>query len=238
MQLFYSPTLNQDVETYIFDKEESKHIVKVLRKKEEDIIHITNGLGLLCQAEIVYANEKKCEVRILNRTHFSKHNYHLHLMVAPTKTNERFEWFVEKATEMGIDEITPIITEHSERKEVKIERFEKIVLSAMKQSLQYFLPKINQPIKFKQLMQQDIEGDRYLAHCEEVEKQQLANQDLRAKKITILIGPEGDFSSEEISTALSKGYKPIALGNTRLRTETAAVYSVCVVASQNENPKF
>lgn len=233
MQLFYSSDIQQSSETYLFDKEESKHIVKVLRKREGDIIQITNGLGLLCEAKISSANEKRCEVQIVKTTQFEKHNYYLHLVVAPTKMNDRFEWFVEKATEMGIDEITPIITEHSERKDVKIERFEKISLSAMKQSLQYFLPKLNPLMSFTKLMQQDLQGDKYIAHCEEADKQQFANQDLRNKKIVILIGPEGDFSTQEIQTALSKGYRPVALGNTRLRTETAAVYSSCVVASKN-----
>src|SRR5690606_18477999 len=139
MQLFYSSEINSETDFFSFDKEESKHIVRVLRKKENDIIHITKGKGFLFECEIVSALEIKCEVKIMGEEFFNPKDYHLHLAVAPTKMNDRYEWFLEKATEIGIHEITPIICDNSERKDIKTERFEKILLSAMKQSLQYYL---------------------------------------------------------------------------------------------------
>src|SRR5690606_22685504 len=158
MQLFYSAEINENSTHFSFDKEESRHIVRVLRKKENDIIHLTNGRGFLFEGEIILASEKKCEVKIIKNTFFEPSEYELHLVVAPTKMNDRFEWFLEKATEIGIHEITPIICEHSERKEIKTERFEKILLSAMKQSLQYYLPKLHSPIRFTDFIQQENNG--------------------------------------------------------------------------------
>jgi 16S rRNA (uracil1498-N3)-methyltransferase len=127
MQLFYNPNINEQVSSFIFDKEESKHIIKVLRKKEGDILHVTNGLGYLFYTEIALASDSKCTVNILSFEKQEPSKYHLHLAVAPTKMNERYEWFLEKATEIGIQEITPIICDHSERKVIKTERFQKII---------------------------------------------------------------------------------------------------------------
>lgn len=236
MQLFYSSDISSESKFFSFDKEESKHIVRVLRKKENDKIHITNGKGFLFECEIISALEKKCEVRIINSKFFEPTNYHLHLAVAPTKMNDRYEWFLEKATEIGIHEITPIICEHSERKEVKIERLEKILLSAMKQSLQYYLPKLNPSISFSDFIKLPKEGQLFIAHCEETDKKELSREVQPKGTIIVLIGPEGDFSEKEIKTALSAEYIPVSLGNTRLRTETAAVYTSAVVsAKQSEN---
>jgi len=236
MQLFYSSDINSESDSFFFDKEESKHIVRVLRKKENDKIHITNGKGFLFECEIMSALEKKCEVRIINSKFFEPTAYHLHLAVAPTKMNDRYEWFLEKATEIGIHEITPIICEHSERKDVKIERFEKILLAAMKQSLQHYLPKLNLPISFSDFIKSQKEGQLFIAHCEETDKKELSKEVKPTGNITVLIGPEGDFSEKEIKTALSVGYTPVSLGNTRLRTETAAIYASAVVSvKQSEN---
>jgi len=236
MQLFYSSDINSESNFYSFDKEESKHIVRVLRKKENDKIHITNGKGFLFECEIISALEKKCEVRIINNKFFEPTDYHLHLAVAPTKMNDRYEWFLEKATEIGIHEITPLICEHSERKEVKNERFEKILLSAMKQSLQYYLPKLNPSISFSDFIKSPREGQFFIAHCEETDKKELSKEVQPKGTIIVLIGPEGDFSEKEIKTALSAEYIPVSLGNTRLRTETAAIYASAVVsAKQPEN---
>lgn len=229
MQLFYSSEINSETDFFSFDKEESKHIVRVLRKKENDIIHITNGKGFLFECEIVSALEKKCEVKIIGEEFFNPMDYHLHLAVAPTKMNDRYEWFLEKATEIGIHEITPIICDHSERKDIKTERFEKILLSAMKQSLQYYLPKLNNPIGLSDFLKQKVEGQLYIAHCEETDKKELAKEVQSNGNVTILIGPEGDFSEKEIQTAVSVGYVPVSLGKTRLRTETAGVYATTVV---------
>ena len=234
MQLFYNPDINAASETFSFDKEESKHIVKVLRKSEGDILHVTNGLGDLFHTEIILASDKKCTVKI-NQTKSQKPtDFYLHLAVAPTKMNDRFEWFLEKATEIGIHEITPIICEHSERKVIKTERFDKIIQSAMKQSLQYFLPKLNEPISFKEFINRNQDGTLFIAHCEETDKKLLKEAIVPKEKYTILIGPEGDFSEKEIETALQNNYIPVSLGNTRLRTETAAVVACHSIVFSNE----
>lgn len=234
MQLFYNPDINAASETFSFDKEESKHIVKVLRKSEGDILHVTNGLGDLFHTEIILASDKKCTVKI-NQTETQKPtDFYLHLAVAPTKMNDRFEWFLEKATEIGIHEITPIICEHSERKVIKTERFDKIIQSAMKQSLQYFLPKLNEPMSFKEFINKNHDGTLFIAHCEETDKKLLKEAIVAKEKYTILIGPEGDFSEKEIETALQNNYIPVSLGNTRLRTETAAVVACHSIVFSNE----
>ena len=234
MQLFYNPDINAASETFAFDKEESKHIVKVLRKSEGDILHVTNGLGNLFHCEITLASDKKCTVKI-NQTETQKPtDFYLHLAVAPTKMNDRFEWFLEKATEIGIHEITPIICEHSERKVIKTERFDKIIQSAMKQSLQYFLPKLNEPMSFKEFINKNHDGTLFIAHCEETDKKLLKEAIVPKEKYTILIGPEGDFSEKEIETALQNNYIPVSLGNTRLRTETAAVVACHSIVFSNE----
>lgn len=137
--------------------------------------------------------------------------------------NDRFEWFLEKATEIGVDEITPIICDHSERKIIKTERLKKLIISALKQSNQYYLPKLNEAIHFPDFISKDIEGQKFIAHCEETNKKELKNEIQPKQNYTLLIGPEGDFSKSEIATALRKGYTAVAMGNTRLRTETAAI---------------
>ena len=223
MQLFYSPTINETLTSFIFDKEESKHIIKVLRKQERDILYVTNGLGFLFKTEIALASDSKCTVNVLSFTKQETPKYHLHLAVAPTKMNERYEWFLEKATEIGIQEITPIICDHSERKVIKMDRYQKIIESAMKQSLHYYLPKLNEPILLKDFLKIELKGQKYIAHCEETNKKSLKSQLLPNEDVTLLIGPEGDFSVKEIEMALNNKYIPISLGETRLRTETAAI---------------
>lgn len=234
MQLFYNPEIQPGSTTFIFDKEESRHIVKVLRKKEGDIIHITNGLGYLFTSEVIFASEKKCEVTISNEQFHEPAPYSLHLAVAPTKMNDRYEWFLEKATEIGVSEITPIICEHSERINFKADRFEKILQTAMKQSLQFYLPKLNEPVAFNSFVAAHQEGQLFIAHCEETQKRLLKNAIEHKKEVTILIGPEGDFSTKEITLALQQNYIPVSLGNTRLRTETAAIVAAHSVAFVNE----
>lgn len=235
MQLFYNPDISEDTENFFFDKEESKHIIKVLRKKEGDNLFVTNGLGFLFKTEIILASDSKCQVKIVSSEKSNPLKYKLHLAVAPTKMNDRFEWFLEKATEIGITEITPIICDHSERKIIKTDRFDKIILSAMKQSLQYYLPKLNEPISFKDFIkQQKNEGFNLIAHCEETDKKSLKEILKPNENVTILIGPEGDFSEKEINLALENYYIPVTLGNTRLRTETAAVVACHSVVFANE----
>ncbi|WP_306350214.1 16S rRNA (uracil(1498)-N(3))-methyltransferase [Flavobacterium sp. '19STA2R22 D10 B1'] len=235
MQLFYNPEINSEIKSFSFDKEESKHIVKVLRKNEGDTLYVTNGLGYLFTTEIILASDRKCTVNIISSALQDRPSYTLHLAVAPTKMNDRYEWFLEKATEMGIQEITPILCDHSERKFIKTDRFDKIIQSAMKQSLQCYLPILNPPISFNEFIAQKREGLLCIAHCEETNKKTLKDTITPNTDITILIGPEGDFSEKEITKALASDYIPVSLGNTRLRTETAAVVACHSAVFINEN---
>jgi 16S rRNA (uracil1498-N3)-methyltransferase len=235
MQLFYNADIDIKTSSITFDKIESKHIVRVLRKKESDVLQITNGKGLLFDAKIIVPSDKKCIAEIIQVQKKSKPwSYYLHIAIAPTKNNDRIEWFLEKATEIGIDEITPVICNNSERRIVKLERFEKIIQSAMKQSLKFTLPKINEPVKFNAFINQNFEGTICIAHCEEQNKQKLQSLVKPSEKITILIGPEGDFSLGEITKALEKKFIPISLGESRLRTETAGLVAVNIVSFINQ----
>ena len=223
MQLFY---LENPKDEIILSAEESKHATKVLRKKEGDILNFTDGNGGFYKAEITLADSRNCRLKIVSSDQKEKqHNYHLHIAIAPTKNMDRFEWFLEKATEIGIDEITPIICSRSERKVIKTERCNKILLSAMKQSLKFRLPKLNEAISLTDFLKSNVEGDKYIAHCEKNNKLELKNQKLEEKTL-ILIGPEGDFSPTEIEMALQNQFKAVSLGTSRLRTETAGIVAV------------
>lgn len=235
MQLFYSHIINDTTQQFTFDKIESRHIVKVLRKQEDDELSITNGNGQLFTAKILIASDKKCVVTIVSTNEIVKSwDYYLHIAIAPTKNNDRLECFLEKATEIGIDEITPIICKHSERKVVKEERLQKVVVSAMKQSLKFQLPKLNKAISFKEFTKQPFNGQQFIAHCEKTNKKSLKKELLPNKHITILIGPEGDFSKDEIALALQQNFIPVSMGESRLRTETAGIVAVQSVAFLNE----
>jgi 16S rRNA (uracil1498-N3)-methyltransferase len=234
MQLFFNSELSQDKNEIQFSKEESKHIIKVLRKTIGDTLHITNGKGVLFSSEIVSANQKSCVATIISSEVKSKKNYNLHLAVAPTKMNDRYEWFLEKATEIGIDSITPIFCDNSERRIIKAERYEKILMSAMKQSLNCYLPKLNDSINYKDFISQKHQGDLFIAHCEETNRKSFKQELKRKHDITILIGPEGDFSTKEIDLAIQSKFIPVTLGRTRLRTETAAIVACHSVAFCNE----
>lgn len=236
MQLFYNPDIDETTESFSFDKEESRHIIKVLRKKDSDILHVTNGHGLLFETEITLASDNKCIVDVLSIKKAPEPKFRLHLAVAPTKMNDRFEWFLEKATEIGIQEITPVFCDRSERKVINPERFEKIILSAMKQSNETYLPKLNEAISFKEFIKQKNEGLQLIAHCEETDKKSLKEVLKPNENVTLLIGPEGDFSEKEIALAIENNYQPVTLGNTRLRTETAAVVACHSVVFFNETP--
>jgi 16S rRNA (uracil1498-N3)-methyltransferase len=223
MQLFYIQNPEKEI---ILSSEESKHATKVLRKKEGDILNFTDGKGGFYKAEITLADSRKCRLQIISSEQKPKqHSYHLHIAIAPTKNMDRYEWFLEKATEIGIDEITPIICDHSERKVLKTERCNRILLSAMKQSLKFHLPKLNEAIPLKDFLKQDFEGNKYIAHCEDGEKQELRKEE-KADKTTVLIGPEGDFSPAEIEIALQNQFNAVSFGKSRLRTETAGLVAV------------
>ena len=234
MQLFFNSTLTKHDLGFTFDREESKHIVKVLRKSDGDTLFVTNGIGDLFSTEVVLASENKCQVKVTKVEHFERRKYYLHLAVAPTKMTDRYEWFLEKATEIGVDEITPIFCDHSERKNIKLDRFIKIVQSASKQSLQYYTPIVNEPVLLKDFLKQKHEGQLFIAHCEDGKKKTLKESISASSKATILIGPEGDFSLNEIKVALENEFVPVSLGETRLRTETAAVIACSYMAFCNE----
>ncbi|MEX0289845.1 MAG: 16S rRNA (uracil(1498)-N(3))-methyltransferase [Flavobacteriaceae bacterium] len=229
MQLFYNPRLDGSATQFSFDQEESKHIVKVLRRKEGNELHITNGKGSLFKAVIIDADPKRCKAQIQETEKHHEKMHSLHMAVAPTKMNDRFEWFLEKATEIGVNEITPIICERAERKVIKPQRLEKVIQTAMKQSLRTYLPKLNPAISYTDFLAQQHQGLLFIAHCEKEEKAELKRRVAADKDITILIGPEGDFSKAEIQQAYDKGFVPVSLGEARLRTETAAIVACATV---------
>ena len=223
MQLFFIEKPESEI---VLSKEESRHATKVLRKKEGDILNCTDGKGGFYKAEITVSDTKNCRLQIISSEQKPKqHNYHLHIAIAPTKNMDRFEWFLEKATEIGIDEITPIICSHSERKIIKKDRCKRILLSAMKQSLKYHLPKLNEALSLTNFLKTDFDGTKYIAHCENGEKMDLKTIN-KTKKTIILIGPEGDFSQKEIELALENQFNAVNLAKSRLRTETAGIIAV------------
>jgi len=230
MQLFFTNNIENE---FTLSSEESKHICKVLRKKDGDTLNFTDGKGNLLIAKIMTADSRKTRVSIVEKQQKEKqHNYYLHIAIAPTKNMDRFEWFLEKACEIGIDEITPIICSRSERKVLKTERCNRILLSAMKQSLKFHLPKMNEAISLKDFVKQDFEGNKYIAHCGDSLRQGLREKK-KEERTLILIGPEGDFSPTEIEMALQNQYKAVSLGKTRLRTETAGLVAVHTVNIKN-----
>jgi len=221
MQLFFIPHLSID---FTIEGEEAGHISRVLRKKAGDIFEVTDGTGKGYKAEIVDMGKNDISARILEEIKGDfEIKTHVHLAVAPTKNIDRFEWIIEKSVELGVSEITPLICDRSERKIVNIERMNKLALSAMKQSGRFVLPKVNELVKLEKLKSNS--ELKLIAHCEETLKNEL-NQLPVAKSVTILIGPEGDFSPKEIEKAKLENYQPISLGKSRLRTETAAIYAL------------
>jgi len=236
VNIFYSPNITDASSEIVFDKEESRHIVKALRKQTGDVLHLTNGKGSIFKAAILSTDPKRCLAQVISAEQHAPLPYHLHIAVAPTKLNDRFEWFLEKAAEIGVSEITPLICEHSERKIVKHERYQKIIVSAMKQSLKAHLPKLNEAILFNDFIASTPNTDiKCIAHCEEIDKKLLKNVLMPKADVLVLIGPEGDFSNSEIASAIATGFTPVSLGTSRLRTETAAIVACHSVAFINEN---
>lgn len=230
MLLFYQSDIEK---TPILSEEDSKHCVKVLRKNVKDKIHVVDGVGGLFECEIMKAHEKKCEVRILSvERDFEKRNHYLHIAIAPTKNADRIEYFIEKCVEIGVDEITLIQTKHSERKNQKTERLEKIAVSAMKQSLKAYLPKINELIDFEKFIKSVSIEAKFIAHLTD-DARPLNEVVADKKEVLLMIGPEGDFAKEEIMLAQKFDFKVVTLGNSRLRTETAGVVACTIVNTFN-----
>jgi len=222
MHLFYTPEI-ADKNSFTLNESESKHAIRVLRLTIGDAIQLIDGKGNFYEAIIVDDNPKKCEVQLvkINKEVITKPN--LHIAIAPTKNNERLEWLIEKCTEIGITEITPIICEQSERKHLKTERLYKTAVAAMKQSLKATLPKINELRNYNDLITTSFTGKKLIAHCYQQNQKHLKDCCIKGENVLILIGPEGDFSLQEVALAIDNGFEPITLGTSRLRTETAGI---------------
>ena len=232
MHLFYTPDI---AERNDLPSEEAAHAVRVLRLQAGDEIALTDGKGCFYKAEISTANQKRCLVNILAKEEQPPlWKGHLHLAMAPTKNMDRIEWFAEKATEIGFDELSFLNCRFSERKVLKTERIEKILVSAMKQSLKARLPILNEMTDFKRFIAQPRPGKKFIAHCHEGEKPLLQTQIVPGEDALVLIGPEGDFSEEEVRLAIENGFQPISLGRSRLRTETAALVACHIMNLTNQ----
>lgn len=234
MTLFYIENATKEL-THL-PNEESKHAVKVLRVQTGDLVAITNGIGDIFTARIGIPNQKKCEVKIFEEEHFDPKPFRIHLVVAPTKLNDRFEWMLEKMTEIGVDEITPVICNHSERKILKLDRMERIIVSAVKQSWKAYKPVINEPIKYTDFIKNNTFQQQFVAHCNGGcgSDEHLKNMALPNSEVAVLIGPEGDFSENEVALATENNWKKTGLGSSRLRTETAALAACFTLNLINE----
>ena len=231
MLLFYTPDICSN--NYVLSEDESKHCVRVLRLSEGDILYLTDGKGNLYTAKIVDANAKRCVVTIIEtQKKYGARNYFLHLAVAPTKNLERYEHLLEKITETGVDEITPLICNHSERRTVNPVRLEKVLIAAMKQSLKSFLPQLNVSQNFADFISQSFDGEKYIACCRpEIPRELFWNALPTNRRALVLIGPEGDFSDEEIRLAQQAGFRPVSFGESRFRTETAGMIAAFAMYS-------
>lgn len=230
MRLFYSPNIEV---SNALSEDESRHAIKVLRLKIGDEVVVLDGKGHSFVAEIIDANAKKCALKIKSKELHKARPYSVEIIVAPTKNADRIEWFLEKATEIGIDKITLIQTDRSERKKVRIDRLEKIAISAMKQSKTFHLPFVSELESFDDIISKSFDGQRFVAHCIEDDKTHLKTQVKLKSNYQILIGPEGDFTTEEIALAIENGFEPVTFGENRLRTETAALYSCTLLSVLN-----
>ena len=234
MQLFYTPEIS--LPRYTLPEEESKHCIRVLRMGIGEELHLTDGRGNMYRCRIVDDSVKRCVVEVVEHmAEYGKLPYSLSMAVAPTKNIDRYEWFLEKATEVGIEEVWPIECDHSERRQIKPDREQKVITAAVKQSLKAYHPTLHPLTDVKRLIAEPFEGQKYIAHCNDSlgERLYLGSLIKKGGNIRILIGPEGDFSPEEITFALQNGYKAISLGEQRLRTETAAVVATVITSTIN-----
>ncbi len=222
MQLFYAPQFSESQP--FLPEEEARHALKVLRLKTGDSLHLTDGQGNLYQTSIVNDDPKKCLLKILKtEPGYGKRSYSIHIAVAPTKNADRTEWLVEKCVEIGVDEISFIACERSERKFFKLDRVEKIAVAAMKQSIKAYLPRLHEIVSLKDFLKKANNASKFIAHLAEGERKLLQQSAQPAEKYSVLIGPEGDFTAAEVQLARQNGYSPVSLGESRLRTETAGI---------------
>lgn len=232
MYLFYCPDIEKQ---QTLSEEESAHCVRVLRYTTGDEILLTDGKGTTYTARITNPHPKHCDFEIISSEKQEPHHaFHLHIAIAPTKNIERMEWAIEKCVEIGVDEITPLLCRFSERKQLRTDRLEKIILSAAKQSLTPYLPVLHELTPYDDFIKSQRQGQRFIAHCYKEDKRVLKDEIERGRDVLVLIGPEGDFSEKEIADALSMGFIPVSLGNSRLRTETAAVVACHTAVLMNE----
>jgi len=221
MQIFYTPDIS-GIE-YTFNEDESKHAIRVLRMNLGETIYLIDGKGNFFEAVISDAHPKRCKILVKNViNNYEKRNYYLHIAISPLKNPDRFEWFLEKATEIGIDEITPLLCEHTEKKNLNPDRANRIIESAMKQSIKAFHPLLHPLTKLNDFVNHQFDGVKMIATCEG-DRKLIRDCYQKGQQALILIGPEGDFTEEEIALARAQDFIPISMGESRLRTETAGI---------------
>jgi len=232
LPFFYSDAVQPGASQLVLNEETSKHVVQVLRMQNGNQLNLTDGKGNLFRAEIIDGHKKRCAVKVLSEKYQEPSGKKISIAISPLKNSNRFEWFLEKATEIGINEIIPLICDRTEKQHVRMERLHGILISAMLQSQQCWLPVLQEPVKFGKFVPLAYEGEKFIAHCEEESKEPIFSKlnNKLANKL-ILIGPEGDFTKDEIKLALSENFIPVSLGNTRLRTETAGVVSAVFLSN-------
>ena len=236
MHIFYIPDISGEMIN--LDPLESKHAIRVLRLEKGSVVRAVDGKGGFYTAEIINPDYKNCCLKVTDQIQeYGKKNFYLHIGIAPTRNIDRFEWFIEKSAEIGIDEITPLLTEHSERKKINPLRLEKILISAIKQSVKAYMPKLNDLTNFNDLINNCNHSKRYIAHCTGEAKPHLKDVIQAGSDNLILIGPEGDFSPDEIKRANINGFRSVSLGSSRLRTETAGVVACHIVNLLNSTPE-
>jgi 16S rRNA (uracil1498-N3)-methyltransferase len=233
LQFFYTDPISPSDNIVVLNEENSKHIVQVLRMQNGKQIKLTDGFGNVFLAEITDAHKKKCTLKIIEKTKHESPANKVCIAVSPVKNNSRLEWFLEKATEIGVSEIVLLMCERTEKQNIRMDRMKGILISAMLQSQQAWLPILEEPKKYKEYIKSVQSSNKLIAHCEENKKtslKQITNQSINHS--TILIGPEGDFTQQEIALALENNFTPVALGETRLRTETAALVAATLLCVQ------
>lgn len=232
MHIFYIQNITGNIAS--LDETDSGHCMRVLRMRRGDPVNLTDGKGGFYDGIIESINPRNVTVEITrNEQNYGARDYYLHMAIAPTKNMDRFEWFIEKAVEIGIDEITPLLCHHSERKILRNDRLEKIMISAIKQSVKAYLPVLNIMTGFDQFIKGNIRGNKYIALCSHDVRSELIKTQNKLKAFTILIGPEGDFSGKETESALKNGFIPVSLGASRLRTETAGIVACQIISDWN-----
>ncbi len=233
LPFFYIETIQQNISSLILNEETSKHIVQVLRMQNGEQLQLTDGIGNLFTVEIIDNHKKKCSVGIIKTISNPPSTTNVSIAISLIKNNGRFEWFLEKATEIGVSAIIPLICERTEKQHFRLERMKGILISAMLQSQQTWLPTLHDPVKFEKYisLQKENTAQKFIAHCEEGNEKVQLSTIQQSRHSTVLIGPEGDFTKQEIITALENNFTPVALGNTRLRTETAGIVAATLLCN-------